>query len=182
MNNDKMVARYACFKYTDLDAIGVAETHLSPRDVVQMDRYTWIGHSRKTKHKKAVSSSGGVGLLIKSELMRKFEVVILDKSHEDILWVNLVCKEDESKCFPMCVCYLPPEGSSSNIDPNDFFNTLLHQVSRFQKLGTFQIIGDFNSRLGDMQDYIEGADSISERNVIDEKKNGSKGGMWHASP
>ncbi len=27
--------------------------------------------------------------------------------------------------------------------------------------------GDFNSRIGDMADYIEGIDSISERHVVD---------------
>lgn len=33
------------------------------------------------------------------------------------------------------------------------------------------ICGDFNSRIGDMPDYIEGVDDVTDRNVVDYNKN-----------
>lgn len=39
-------------------------------------------------------------------------------------------------------------------------------------MGKFAICGDFNSRIADLYDYIEGIDNIKERNVIDLKKIG----------
>ena len=71
----------------------------------------------------------------------------------------------------VCVCYLSPQGSSRTVDPHDFFETLLTHVSLFQKEGPFYICGDFNSRVGDSVDYIEGVDEISPRAVLDFKKN-----------
>ncbi len=73
--------------------------------------------------------------------------------------------------FSVCACYLPPEGSTRNSDPEEFFDTLLSQVFMYQQLGVFYICGDFNSRIGYVQDYIEGVDQIPEREVIDFTRN-----------
>ena len=41
----------------------------------------------------------------------------------------------------------------------------------YQNEGDVIICGDFNSRCGDEPDYIEGVDSITPREVIDDKMN-----------
>jgi hypothetical protein len=41
----------------------------------------------------------------------------------------------------------------------------------YQKEGNFYICGDFNSRIGEELDYIEGVDNVPERNVVDFKRN-----------
>ena len=71
-----------------------------------------------------------------------------------------------------CVCYLPQENSSRRVDVNDFFiiyfRTFFYQ---FQNMGLVFISGDFNSRRGELEDFITGVDNIVPRHVIDFKSN-----------
>ena len=46
------------------------------------------------------------------------------------------------------------------------FDTLLAGIYRFQNFGTAFICGDFNSRCGSNEDFIEGIDKIQEMEVI----------------
>ena len=115
--------------------------------------------------------SGGVGFLVKQCILDHFNVSVLDTAHEGILWLQLASKHDDHK-FSVCVCYLPPQGSSRATDPHEFYENLLTQVSIYQKDGPFYICGDFNSRLGENVDYIEGVDDIPPRVALDTRKNG----------
>lgn len=49
----------------------------------------------------------------------------------------------------------------------DFFDTLLGHVYQYQKEGVVVISGDFNDRIGDSADYIEGVDEVPPRDVVD---------------
>ncbi|CAC5398782.1 unnamed protein product [Mytilus coruscus] len=93
-----------------------------------------------------------------------------DCSKEDILWIKLQ-EKGSTLCFCLCVCYLPPEGSSRWCDPETFFADLLYQVYKYQNEGTVCISGDFNSRIGYNTDFIEGVDRIPSREVIDKTEN-----------
>ena len=95
---------------------------------------------------------------------------ILDSSVEDILWVEVKDKFT-LKVLNICVCYLPPEGSSRHVDPHAFFANLLSQIYIYQDIGPYMICGDFNARCSNEPDYIEGVDDIVERHVVDYKKN-----------
>ena len=44
---------------------------------------------------------------------------------------------------------------------------MLEQVYAFQNEGTLFVCGDFNSRVGDDSDYIEGVDDVRPRKVLD---------------
>ena len=90
---------------------------------------------------------------------------------EGILWVQLVNKSDTRIKWNLCVCYLPPHGTSRPVDASDFFEELNTQIYRYQNDGEFMLMGDFNSRLGDRQDFIEGVDEMPERETIDTKEN-----------
>ena len=118
----------------------------------------------------ARNGSGGVCLFVKNDLLNLFNVDILDNSYEGILWVSFKHKTS-SECFNICVCYLPPHGSSRYVNVHDFYDKLLTNIYEYQHLGQFIICGDFNSRIGDMPDHIEGVDSIPSRNVVDFTKN-----------
>ena len=93
-----------------------------------------------------------------------FDVSVLDNLYEVILWVSFKHK-------PSFVCYLPPHGSSRYVSAHEFYDQLLTNIYEYQHLGQFIICGDFNSRIGDMPDYIEGVDFLPEKNVIDFSKN-----------
>ncbi len=72
--------------------------------------------------------------------------------------------------FNICMCYLPPY-KSLKVDAVGFLATLLSQVYVYQKECPFMICGDFNSRIGDNSDYIEGMDDKPERSVLDFESN-----------
>ena len=69
------------------------------------------------------------------------------------------------------MCYLPPEDSSSNVNAQEYYDNLLAQFYRYKDIGIAYMCGDFNSRIGDLEDYIEGTDDVPPRNVTDYTKN-----------
>ena len=63
--------------------------------------------------------------------------------------------------------YVPPENSSRFFDINKFYDSLLSYIYKYQNEGTVYVCGDFNSRCGDLDDFIRGIDDVSDRNIID---------------
>ncbi|VDI68964.1 Hypothetical predicted protein [Mytilus galloprovincialis] len=135
--------RESVLNYLNLDIIGVCETFLKNDDNIEISGYQWYGHNRKFKNAKTKRGSGGVGVLIKVEVLDNFSVSILDSSVEDILWIKLSHKYDD----------------------------LLQQVYCYQNEGFVYIGGDVNSRCGSEQDYIQGVDDINDREIIDVSSN-----------
>ena len=66
-----------------------------------------------------------------------------------------------------CVCYLPPENSSRQFNVDSFYDHLLTCVYEYQNDGYIYICGDFNSRCGELDDFIIGVDVLPQRKVID---------------
>ena len=56
---------------------------------------------------------------------------------------------------------------SRQVDAQKFFDCLLTNIFEFQNNGNMFICGDFNSRCGEMLDFIQGVDNIEQRLVID---------------
>lgn len=77
----------------------------------------------------------------------------------------------DNVCLVLCTCYLPPENSSRQEDVMHFYDNLLVSVYRYQSLGTVCMFGDFNSRCGDLKDYIEGVDNLTDRDIVDYQVN-----------
>ena len=155
---------------SEIDILGVAESKLVKEQKLTIDGYEWVGHNRKDLHVNTKCGSGGVGLLVRESLWEIFDFTPLDKSYEGILWVKCVAKNCDY-VFLICVCYLPPEHSTRNSDPDEFFTTLLTQIYEYQSLGKFYICGDFNSYLGDALDFIEGVDLVPSREAVHFKRN-----------
>lgn len=135
VNADKFLARRRCLEYLNLDLIGVAETHLRGSDVLEIPGFTWLGRNRSSEHVNAIRGSGGVGFLVRNSLLTFFRVDILDKEHEDILWIKLTSRTDSDTVFCICVCYLPPGNSSRQVCASDFFDKLLNGVYVYQLEG-----------------------------------------------
>ena len=133
--------------------------------------YTWKGQNRKSIHVNARKGSGGIGLLIKDDIMEHFKVIVADDSYEGILWIKFNAKKCDF-AFHICVCYLPPIDSCRYVNGADFFDNLLGQVYRMQNDGLIVLCGDFNARCGDMPDFIdEDVDTVCDRNVVDLTRN-----------
>ena len=98
--------------------------------------------------------------------MKEFNIAVEDASTEGILWLKVTSKLTNTEMHA-CVCYLPPQESTRNIDANEFFDELICQTHQYCKDAMFFICGDFNARCSNFKDYIEGVDDIPDRHVID---------------
>lgn len=60
-----------------------------------------------------------------------------------------------------CTCYIPPEDSpvyrnvQSNLFEFDFFKTLSDDILMYSNMGNVYLTGDFNSRTGQLPDFVE---------------------------
>ena len=95
---------------------------------------------------------------------------MLDDATGDILWLKFSSSQD-SENIVFCVCYLPPSESTRVNDSELFYATLLEHVYSYQNEGRIIMCGDFNSRVGEATEFIEGVDDVTPRNVIDYTSN-----------
>ncbi|ESO93889.1 hypothetical protein LOTGIDRAFT_153361 [Lottia gigantea] len=137
----------------------------------RITRHVTSTYTRRTDlHRNAKRGSGGVGILVNSEILGLYDA--LDGSKEDILWLKLSHKTLRNSDLCICACYVPPSDSSRAGDVDTFFNDLyLQQVYCFQNEGILYMAGDFNARCGDEQDFIAGVDDIPGRDIIDTTSN-----------
>ena len=115
--------------------------------------------------------SGGVGFLIKLSILDQFSVSILDSTTDDILWIKLIDKLDNENVLYLCSCYLPPSGSSRGDGSQGFYDILTAQMYQYQDDKKLLILGDFNGRIGKLQDFNEKMDYIPKKQNIDEVRN-----------
>ena len=154
----------------DCDIFAVCETFLRCDIDIFFSDYKWYGHHRKNLHSNARRGSGGVGCFVKRSLLEKFDINVENKTVEDILWLKIESLFSKESIY-LCICYLPPENSSRQVDAEQFYAELIKQVYQYQNYGKIIICGDFNSRIGEESDYIEGVDNIPIRQVIDTTSN-----------
>ena len=103
--------------------------------------------------------SGGVGIFVKKNLYRDFDISNLNENTEGILWLELLYKTAKER-LRFCVCYLPPKHSSRAMNAEDFFQTLMYNIYEFQNNSLITIFGDFNARVDNVDDFIAGVDDI----------------------
>ena len=148
----------------------LVETHLKNDEAVCVNNYTWFGNNRKVKHIRATKFSGEVGILVKNSLFSLFKVQVFEKSHEGIIGIKFVSNFDNSSIIIFC-CYLPPEYSTWGKDAQSFFSYLTSYVYLLTDAKHLILCGDFNARIGNMQDIIPSVDDVKERNILDTSKN-----------
>lgn len=153
--------------YSNCDILCIVETFLKNKETLTIPGYTFYSHNRTSIHKRAKRGSGGVGIFIRNELLKLFSVTVLDDKVEDVLWIKL-SSNIRSDDIVLCVAYLPPSESVRNNDPEAFYCSLLEQVYAYQNVASkMYICGDFNSRVGDESDFIEGVDEVRPRDILD---------------
>ena len=107
----------------------------------------------------------GLDFLSKKSICSAFNIEILDSSFEGILWLKMTNHLSNLSIYP-CVCYLPPENSSRQADVHAFFDHLLTSIYNYQNEGVIFICGDFNSRCGDLYDFIAGVDKSHSAKLL----------------
>ena len=123
----------------------------------------------KVISRRACRGSGGVGILVKNSLLASFDVAVVSEKFDGILWVQLIHK-DSKQTIGVCVCYLPPAGSSRGDQSLEFFDTLKALVIENCQVDELLICGDFNARCGDLPDS-DPEDNIQSRLVTDKTIN-----------
>ena len=155
-------------RHLDCDIFGLCETFLVNNTVINIDGYTWFGNNRTAINNRATRGSGGVGILVKNEVCNNFHVYKLDSAYEGILWLKLTNKEQTCEELLVCSCYCPPPSSSKGNLSQEFFDQLLTTVYMYYDgLCPCVIIGDFNARIGNLQDFDNSLDIIKKRECVD---------------
>ena len=108
----------------------LVETWLRGDEEVEYDGFKWFGQNRSQLNRKAVRGSGGVGMLVKSSLCKLWSGEIVNVEAEDIMWVKFVNKQTMEVIF-VAVCYIPPEGSSCDVDAEECLQVLSDQVKKY---------------------------------------------------
>ncbi|CAC5419448.1 unnamed protein product [Mytilus coruscus] len=109
--NDNSTFRKLVLEHSNSDILAICESFLREEEQLCVPGYKWIGHNRTNLHRNAVRGSGGVGAFIRSELFNSFDIEIIDKSVEGILWIYFNCKYSDL-IFSLGMCYLPPSVST----------------------------------------------------------------------
>jgi hypothetical protein len=64
-----------------------------------VDNYEWFGNNRKHIHIHAKAGSGGVGILVKKDVLSTFKVTIEDNPEDGILWIRFTEIGKWYNCF-----------------------------------------------------------------------------------
>lgn len=135
------------------DFVSLMETWLDADYKVNVENYYAFSKCRN-KSAKAIRNSGGITVLVKNNLRRG--VKFLDKeSSEEFVWFKL-----DKKFFNLqydvfcCSVYIPPQNSLREKRINiDHFSVLQDKIYNFSKKGKIILCGDFNARVGNLNDY-----------------------------
>lgn len=128
------------------------------------------GSNRKQTHIQAPKGSGGVGLLIKCDLYKLYNVKVIDHAYEGIIGVQFANKFSDFKLIVYSM-YLPPENSPWGRDATSFFSHLLTQVYLHCETDAIFLCGDLNSRIGSIQENNDCFDNIPHQKSIEKTCN-----------
>ena len=143
----------------DYDILLLTETWNSNLSNTKIDGYESFNCSRPKSNKKAKRDSGGVIVYYKQRYRNYLQLISINTN--GLVWFKLK-KEigNFENDLILCLCYIPPEGSSvyrnenSDLYDYDFFESLNNDIIRYSELGTIYLAGDFNSRTGSELDFV----------------------------
>lgn len=103
---------------------------------------------KRKEDQKSYSGEGGIGFLVNKRVGRIEEVRVSKKN--EILWIKVTSKED----LFLAVVYMTPEGSTRDSDSQQLLLELEKDILEFSKLGRVIVMGDFNTRIGNVESSI----------------------------
>ena len=130
------------------DIVCISETKLDDIDVinVKLDGYTFFAKNRISRRK-----SGGVGIFVRTNLIKKKLLSIIEtdlhnmiifKLHHDLCGLDIIG----------CAIYVEPE-NSTYANP-DIFDCIENTLSRFSDNHNFLLLGDFNARTATVNEFV----------------------------
>ena len=144
---------------SDFDILLFTETWNSKHSKPNINGYDYFDCPRPKCSKKAKRNSGGVIIYYKEKYRNNLELV--DVNYKGIIWLklksNFICSDNDTF---ICLTYVPPEDSSlyknvnSSLFEFDFFEQLSNDYRRYSDRGDVYLTGDYNSRTGELPDFI----------------------------
>ena len=150
------------------DIITLTETWHQSEDCISKIKgnfptdYKFIDNARKKKHKKSKRNSGGILICYKKCLSGS--IVIIDKTTENMIWFKIK-KEFLNINQDVIIggIYISPINSSYTKSSDiDIFEKIQEKIMTFSQNDYVLFGGDFNARVGNMQDFIEENDEDIE--------------------
>ncbi len=164
------VLRSSIVTSESLDIFIVSETHLSNCDDFEPNvaGYIFKGFNRSVMHRNAPGTWGGVGFLIKRDLLKEYTFQIVEQSYEGIFGIELIHKAMNIRVL-LIACYLPPENSPYGRNVDGFLSHLEQICYTYSSEYDYILFaGDINARIGDMSDSEPDIDiSLPDRTPID---------------
>lgn len=136
----------------DCDICFLCECWLNQR----FDQDNYDLNNFKTHYFRRKKCKGGGLFLMYNEKFAEF-IKVEKVTADSLLWIKisnklLICDSDLYLCF----AYIPPEGSLFYTKYDiDLFDAFLNDLELYAKLGSTACIGDFNSRIGSLEDHIQ---------------------------
>ena len=87
-----------------------------------------------------------MGVFIKNKQFEEFDIIIVDKSFDGIMGIQLRHKITDFT-FIVVLCYLAPENSPWS-NSTQFFSHLIAQLYMLNDIDAVYLTGDFNGRVG----------------------------------
>jgi len=150
------------------DITVICESHLKDDAEITVPGYQWFGYNRTFLNPQATRGSGGVGVLVKHDIVDSYIIQIVEKSFEGILLLRFTDKLSDFS-FLVCGIYLPPERSSRGDTSQQFYDALLTQFYHHWQNEITLICGDFNGRIGRKTDSNDSA--LPNRSPLDLETN-----------
>ena len=150
----------------DLDVF-ICETFLLEDQEINVPGYKWFRNNRKLVSKRACRGLGGVGILVRTNILEVFDVAVISEKFEGILWIQLIQKSS-TRNIGIRTCYLPPIGSSRGDQSVEFFDSIKALIIDNYHMDDFIICGDFNTQCGNMDETsgLEG-NPVPKRVAVD---------------
>ena len=136
------------------DIIFLYETWANSKTNIDISGYKSHNFYRKYQHKRAKRCSGGVAVYYKESLQDGIQIV---RNHYDtLIWLKLDkmyfnLKEDAYICGVYVWCEDSP---AYNVCDTDLFELLQTDIYEYDSKGKIFIVGDWNARIGNQNDFI----------------------------
>ena len=158
------------------DIFCLQETWLTDSDSLNFSGYS-IHRSDRKHNKRRHCGSGGVVTLYRTNLEKG--LTKLNSQSNDLMWLKLdkIYFNTDNDIY-LCNCYIPPKNSSVTQidhigDACSSFDILQKEVDLYDTKGDIALIGDFNSRTGNIQEVLHDITDMTDINrqeiILDNK-------------
>jgi exonuclease III len=158
---DKLENEDMCVNLVQYDIVILLETMKLNDYFVSIKGFTFKHFQRQHQHPRAKKASGGIGILIKTELLKNGMVSIV-KSSDFVVWLKIRQSRKSKHYIFLGGVYIPPADSSFTLNSvnNNIYHLLQDDITSFAKTGSVTLCGDFNARTGKKNDIdcIQGKD------------------------